>query len=166
MFKKPRLIWVTLAELFVIFVLVYILLMRSGSAGNIRPAFIDNGLPLGEDIVNCEFKVTSTFAFKNKKEITDLKNRTIDYETTKDNPPIMITFAGLSTDRPIVKSNNGDTPVQIVKKDTNTIVLIERNVTNDIFTYTIFKGEKVAVWQKTYSIFYTPFSLLSMGYCN
>jgi len=59
----------------------------------------------------------------------------------------------------------GDTPIMMLKNDEESIVLGEQNSFGDIFTYTIFKKEKVAVWYKTYKMMDVPYGMLSMGYC-
>ncbi len=128
-------------------------------------SFKDNGQKLSDDIINCEFKVISNFIYKNRKEPWSDKNRKIYYETSNNKIPNLITFAGLSTKEPKIKSNNGDSPVTIIKNDAESVVLIEQNDFGDMFTYTIFKQEKVAVWHKAYNFLPAPYALLSMGYC-
>lgn len=127
-------------------------------------SFTDMGQPLSEDIINCEFKVISSFVYQNKKETLSDKNRKINYITT-DEKPNLITFAGLSSKEPKLKGNMGDSPLTEIKNDNETIVLIEKNGIGDIFVYTIFKKEKVATWYKSYKMLIAPFGMLSMGYC-
>jgi len=127
-------------------------------------SFEDNGQQLSEDIINCEFKTISDFVYKNGKEITSDKDRKVYYNTSEGKPNL-ITFAGLSTKEPKIKGNMGDSPLTILKNDTETVVLVEQNAFGDMFTYTIFKKEKVAVWHKAYTLVATPYALLSMGYC-
>jgi len=41
------------------------------------------GQPLSNDIVNCEFKVISEFAYENKNEPLNKNNRKVYYKTNK-----------------------------------------------------------------------------------
>ncbi len=128
-------------------------------------SFQDNGQKLSEDIINCEFDVTSDFIYKNAKEPTSEENRKVYYETSDSKTPNLITFAGLSTKEPKIKGNQGDAPLIMLKNDAESIVLVEQNSFGDMFTYTIFKQDKVAVWHKAYKLVTAPYALLSMGYC-
>lgn len=128
-------------------------------------SFQDNGQKLSDDIINCEFDVVSSFDYKNKKDAWSDKDRKVYYETSDSKTPNLITFAGLSTKEPKIKGNNGDSPLIILKNDAESAVLVEQNAARDMFTYTIFKKEKVAVWHKAYKLITTPYALLSMGYC-
>ncbi|MEI6326804.1 MAG: hypothetical protein WCO78_01645 [Candidatus Roizmanbacteria bacterium] len=120
--------------------------------------------PLSEDIINCEFKIVSDFSFTSKGEATGNQNSKI-YYGTKENKPMLITFASLTSDKPKIKGNNGDGPVSILNNDDETITIAEKNDLGDTFIYTIFKKEKVATWYKGYKLLTTPFGMLSMGYC-
>ncbi|OHA99653.1 MAG: hypothetical protein A3G47_00470 [Candidatus Zambryskibacteria bacterium RIFCSPLOWO2_12_FULL_39_45] len=128
-------------------------------------SFQDNGQKLSEDIINCEFDVVSSFDYKNQKDALSEENRKVYYETSDSKTPNLITFAGLSTKEPKIKGNDGDSPVIMLKNDAESVVLVEQNAFGDMFTYTIFKQEKVAVWHKAYKLVATPYALLSMGYC-
>lgn len=127
-------------------------------------SFTDLNRPLGEDIINCEFKATSTYIYQNKQNPLSNENRKVYYSTTEEKPTL-VTFAGLSTKAPMIKGNNGDGPLTKIKDDSETIVLLEQNSMGDFFTYTIFKKEKVATWYKAYPMINSPFGMLSMGYC-
>ncbi len=128
------------------------------------PSFTDYGQPLSEDIINCEFKVISNFFYENKDEVSD-NDRKVYYETSEENKPNLITFAGLSTKEPKMKGNLGDTPLTMLKNDAESIVLVEQNAFGEMFVYTIFKKERVATWYKAYRLVATPYGMLSMGYC-
>ncbi|MDO8557274.1 MAG: hypothetical protein Q7R98_02310 [Candidatus Jorgensenbacteria bacterium] len=138
---------------------------KTGGEQATTASFQDNGQKLSEDIINCEFDVVSDFVYKNQKDAWSKENKKVYYETSSSKTPNLLTFAGLSTREPKIKGNNGDNPVTILKNDTDSIVLVEQNVLGDMFTYTIFKQEKVAVWNKTYKLLVAPYALLSMGYC-
>ncbi len=138
---------------------------KTGGEQATTASFQDNGQKLSEDIINCEFKITSDFVYKNQKDAWSDENRKVYYETSDSETPNLITFAGLSTKEPKIKGNQGDSPVIMLKNDTDSIVLVEQNAFGDMFTYTIFKQEKVAVWHKAYKLVKAPYALLSMGYC-
>ena len=127
--------------------------------------FTDMGLPLGEDIVNCEFRAISSFVYQNKEEAWSEENRKVHYSISEDKEPTLVTFSGLSTKNPKIKGNLGEGPLAKIKEDDETYVLLEQNTSGDIFTYTIFKEEKIATWYKAYKMIGTPFGMLSMGYC-
>lgn len=121
--------------------------------------------PLSNDLINCEFRVLSDFTYKNKDDAFAETDKKVFYQTTDQEKPILLTFAGLSGENPKMKGNNGDSELIKVKDDNETIVLIERSAFGDLFLYTIFKKEKVAVWNKTYKLINTPYAHVSMGYC-
>jgi hypothetical protein len=120
---------------------------------------------LDNDIVNCEFEVISNFFYENREDFSSKQNRKIYYETNKESKPSVITFINLNTKSPQMKGNLGSGKLVVLKNDKETIVLAEQNTFGDIFTYTIFKKEKIAVWQKTYKLISNPYSMNSMGYC-
>lgn len=120
---------------------------------------------LSDDLVNCEFKVLSSFIYKNQKDSLSDVGRKVVYETVEQETPVLLTFAGLSTENPMMKGNNGDSQLIKVKDDNESIVLAEKNSFGELFFYTIFKKEKVAVWSKTYKLLSMPYAHLSMGYC-
>ncbi len=64
-----------------------------------------------------------------------------------------------------MKSNGGEDPLKIVSNSTTEMLLASSNAMGDVFLYKIFKDKKVATWYKSYDLFGTPFSSLSMGYC-
>jgi len=129
------------------------------------PSFTDYGQPLSEDMINCEFKVISSFVYGNKKDTLSEENRKVYYETSEESKPNLITFAGLSTEEPKMKGNLGDTPLAVLKNDAESIVLAEQNAFGEMFVYTIFKKERVATWYKAYKLVATPYGMISMGYC-
>ena len=120
---------------------------------------------LSKDLVNCEFKVITNFTYNNQKDTLSDKDRKVAYQTTEQETPILITFAGLSTDNPMMKGNNGDNQLIKIKDDNESVVLAEKSDFGDLFFYTIFKKEKVATWSKSYMLINTPYAHLSMGYC-
>jgi len=132
---------------------------------NTVASFQDNGQRLSEDIISCEFDITSIFIYKNKSNAFSEENRKVYYETLNNKSLILVTFAGLSTKNAKIKGNNGDSPITILKNDEASIILVEQNDVGDMFTYTIFKKEKIAVWNKTYKLIGMPYALTSMGYC-
>lgn len=127
-------------------------------------SFNDMGQPLSSDIVNCEFKVISNFVYQNENEAWSDKDRKVYYSTSEEKPNL-ITFTDLSSKQPKIKGNMGDDLLTRLKDDEDTIVLLEKNMLGDIFTYTIFKKEKIATWYKSYKMITAPYSMLSMGYC-
>lgn len=129
------------------------------------PTFQENGLKLGDDIINCEFRTVSDYVYNNEKDPLSDEDRKVHYSTSDSKTPNLITFAGLSTEEPKIKGNNGDSPLAVIKNDDDSLVLIEKNAFGDMFVYTIFKQEKVAVWHKAYKLIKEPYALLSMGYC-
>jgi hypothetical protein len=129
------------------------------------PSFKDYGLPLSDDVINCEFKVTSNFVFENKIDTSDRANRKVYYNTSEEKTPNLISFSGLSTETPRMKGNFGDEPLVILNNTPESITLATQNAFGEIFIYNIFKEERVATWYKSYKLADLPFSLLSMGYC-
>ena len=132
------------------------------------PSFLDYrqklGQPLNEDIINCEFRIISSFLYENKYEISNT-GRKIYYETIEDGNPRLITFTGLSTEQPKMKGNLDDGPLIMIKNDEESVILVEQNVFGEMFIYTIFKQEKVAIWYKAYKLMNDPYGMISMGYC-
>jgi len=138
---------------------------KTGGQQVTTASFEDNGQTLSEEIINCEFKVISSFIYQNKDDAWSEENRKVYYETADESKPNLITFAGLSSKQPRIKGNAGDSPLVMLKNDNETIVLVEENAFGDMFTYTIFKQEKVAVWHKAYKLITAPYGLVSMGHC-
>lgn len=129
-----------------------------------EPSFKAYTDSLNDDVIICEFKVSSIFAYENIDQVWSTEDRKIYYETSIDGP-MNITFVGLSSSQPTIKGNNGDAPLITVKNDNEEIILVEENAYGELFTYTIFKQEKVAIWTKAYKLIETPYATTSMGYC-
>lgn len=140
---------------------------NNSSEQSTTASFTDYEQPLGKDIINCEFKVTSAFTYKNDKDSLSENNRKVYYKTSvaPEDKKSLITFAGLSTKEPKIKGNFGDSPLSILKNDSETIVMAEQSLMGDTFIYTVFKKERVATWYKSYKMLVVPFGMLSMGYC-
>lgn len=139
--------------------------INPSATGTTSSTFKDQGGPLTADTINCEFKVTSTFIYQNKKDSWSKEGRTVNYEVSSNNNSSLLTFTGLTTNNPKLKGNLDEVQLTILKNDNESIVLAETNGASDIFLYTVYKKEKIATWYKSYMLLNSPFGLLSMGYC-
>jgi hypothetical protein len=129
-----------------------------------RP-FDDYAQELGKEVISCEFNVISDFYYENKKDPFEAEGKKIYYGSESEDP-ITLTFAGLTTDKPVLKGNNGEAQLTVLKNDDVSIVLAEVNAFEEVFLYTIFKEDKVATWQKSLNLIKTPYAMQSMGYCR
>ena len=120
--------------------------------------------PLDPDAVTCEFRVTSYFQYKNSAEPWKTTGKIINFKTVED-IPTTISFSGLYSNEPRIKGNMGIRSLTKIKDDDETLVLVEKNMVGDIFTHTIYKKDKIAVWSQTYPLLGNPLAMLSMGYC-
>lgn len=127
-----------------------------------EPSFKNYVLELGKSVINCEFKVTSTFSFKNTDGSDQSK---VHYRSGEESSSVNIIFSGLDTTSPIMKTNNGEDPLMIISNDDQQITMGTTNMSQDLFIYKVYKDSKIATWYKSYDLLGTPFALLSMGYC-
>ncbi len=124
------------------------------------PSFNNFSEVLGVSVINCEFKVFSKFTFSSLN-----KDELIKYGTSNQKQPVSIVFSGLDTKTPIMKGNNGEDPLLILPGTENEINLASFNSNGDMFMYKIYKKQKLATWYKSYDMFGSPYTVLSMGYC-
>lgn len=117
--------------------------------------------PLGQSVINCEFKVISDFMVDPSDDFGTTKIR---YQS-KSSEPINITFSGLNTLNPVMKGNGGEDPLIFLDETNTQVTFASSNAFGDMFIYKIYKDKKVATWYKSYELFGKPYAMLSMGYC-
>ena len=61
-----------------------------------------------------------------------------------------IAYAGLNTSHPTMKGNLGEAPLVKAAEDEDQIVLVERNALGNVFTHTISRSLRRAIWTKSY----------------
>jgi hypothetical protein len=89
-----------------------------------------------------------------------------DIEKTFSKEKIDLIFTDLDGN-PKVKGNLGVMDLEIVRKETNTIWLIEKPIFGGVNMYTIFLDKNIAIWSKQYDMInLTPTGLMSMGKCK
>ncbi len=111
----------------------------------------------GNSILTCKFEDISTFYYDNGK---------VKAELDKEKNANQVIFAGLDTETPVMKGNMGETPLGILKKDSDVIWLAEMTDLGSINVWTIFKKQKIVIQAKQYSMFGKPFGLMAMGKCK
>lgn len=148
----------------VVIILAFIVLVffgfkkGEGSVSNPFKNSLTANDPLSSEIIVCRFDVVSDFVKRNDEDIK--------YETQKSSEPINLTFAGLSGPSPMMKGNSSEVPILILKNTDDLMIIMEESGFGDVFFYTIFKKEKVAVWQKAYKLIDHPYAHVAMGYCQ
>lgn len=126
--------------------------------------------PLREDSFKCEFGISSYFHYEKRRfgkyrPSNDKKDKNIYLDTSKHKELISIAFTQLNTSNPKMIGNLGTADLILLKNNKDSIILATINDFDDMFTYTIFKESKIAVWSKILNLFGTPFTSTSMGYC-
>lgn len=97
---------------------------------------------LGDKIVTCDFRVTA-FAQLNDQDAPMV-------EATANDEPLLISFADLSSDEPLLRGNMGDSALQKMRDDGDTIVLAEVTAAGYVNVYAITRSTRVAVYSKAY----------------
>ena len=79
----------------------------------------------------CSYRLYAIAGITNKKHEPEV-------ELSKSEQPLVLVYSGLDTDRPTLKGNVGEAPLNKVSDDGDQIVLLERNAKGNVFTHTIF----------------------------
>ncbi len=142
--------------------IIILLFMKKDYSSKITNPYLgtvqDSGLPLG-DTITCEFPEESVFSIEDGTNF-------ITHKSAKASKPTILTFINIDSSKPQLKGNLDTVDLISINRSPTTIVLAEKSEMGNLSFYTIFPKNKVAVWQKAYSILDSiPFSLNSMGYC-
>jgi hypothetical protein len=115
-----------------------------------------DGLPLNGDMITCDFRLFATGTDTDGKPGISLTQNT----------PLILSFARLTTRKPVMKSSGGETDLTFAQNDPHQVVLVERNALGNVFTYSISRTTGLAVWTKGYVSFNgSPIGVLSVGRC-
>lgn len=119
---------------------------------------LPGGLPLDGDMVTCDFRVFANGTVNNGNPSLSL---------SKSESPLVMTFAGLKSGKPVAKGNGGESAVAVALDNGAQIVLIERNGFGNVFTMTIARETGLAIWTKGYFMLKgdAPEGVLSIGRC-
>lgn len=119
----------------------------------------------------CSFnKDINTFYYQNFSKFEKEKN--IHYVVANSDPADTMTFVDLDTPQPRVRTNTGESILQVINDNSESITLISIPPsmlgvpTGDVVIYRLFKQDGVLVYADTHSGFLGPTGTLEMGYCH
>ncbi len=111
-------------------------------------------------IMVCTFSRVVTFDPDGKHDVS------VKVRTEK---PFQVIFAGLDTDFPKMKTNIGEGPLKVLRRDGDAIWLTEEPLLGGVNVWTVFFDVGVAILSKQYKIGFQkpqPFGLMPMGHCK
>lgn len=114
--------------------------------------------------VSCVFERTTAVSYNGSA---------IEYSALhKESSPLSFSFVGIDTDTPTLSANGTagtvySANIRVLSNTDEKIVLSEVTPTEgNVFIYTIYKNNGVAIWTKQYSLMGIPAGILSMGKCS
>lgn len=111
---------------------------------------------LGGDTISCDFRVSAQGTEENGEIRVSLHKQ----------DPLVLTFVGVRSKKPMLKGNVGMGELQRVKDDGDEVVLVERNAVGNVFVYSISRSRRLAVWTKSYFMMGAfPYGLVLVGRC-
>lgn len=132
-----------------------------------RPIQFPINLPITQS-ATCRFRKSLAAGFT--KAATDNKSHIpegISYSADDEDEADTVTFMDLDTRSPKVRTNGGQSPLQVLYSDPQMLTLATAYSGGDVELYTIFRNEGVVIHsaQKASPVI-GPFGLMEMGYCN
>ena len=116
----------------------------------------------GSPVIQCEFdSYTQVEPMKNDGGAVE-----VGYKVFTEDNPLHLKFVIDDNDsKAKLIGNNGESDLIVSRNDNNGIVLIERNMFGNVFTYNIFLDQGFGIWTKTNDIFGSVYSFISVGRC-
>ena len=113
-------------------------------------------------MIQCEFdSYTQVEPMKNDGGAVE-----VGYKVFTEDNPLHLKFVIDDNDsKAKLIGNNGESDLIVSRNDNNGIVLIERNMFGNVFTYNIFLDQGFGIWTKTNDIFGSVYSFISVGRC-